>query len=819
MRPRTETTEMSVVETLSAPLCSSDESNSENESDFIPEIDDDEEFEIPNESNQIDHGQDSEEMERSIPTGMRGVSRTSNERSTLPSPGNKRSYTYIRRQPKSHHPTNMRKRWKEDIDSLINNINEVFCCKKLQCFKHCNPSFLRSKIITMRDMTYDQRRFSLMEMKGSSGRFHFDGSPVCNVFLKKAFRFSADIISGVRNGVVKSRLTDSIGSELQSQTTSNSDRGPIQRDAIITFLERMAENCGDKMPDQDETHLPYFRKRDVYAQFKNEFGILNGTEVKQPCGSYFYKTWKRFCRSIKVRKLGRFAKCTTCEQLRKSIHDAASRRDYKNLAIYRRQKAEHNELIAKERREYKKKRDKARLQPDQLLSIIVDGADQSAFGLPHFMIKTKDDRGHSLKVRLIGLLEHSHQNRLRLFTLTEEFPTGANHVVEAIHRFLTERINQGVLPRTFYIQVDNCTKENKNRFLFSYIKSLLRWKLFDEIVVAFLPVGHTHEDIDQTFSRTSDRLRCNDAITLSDLHGELRHVYNDRTSVGAMNNVVNWSGLCESEKCLTNLKHFSKYRYFRFHRDQPSSSLDPQDRIRCMIRVNVTDEWLDIKELSGRGTIVSFTKFAPNLRNTPPLHIKCPEGKDKITECIEAAESRIPSVEKVNDLLALRDRVFKERTEDFHWDLQNCVEINHSTLLREDEGEAAEEENNVPSQPSVSSQGNATTDYRYNLNSFVAVKTDDNEHDSPFWIAKINDVHKNNDNVITTLTVHWFDRDGKKDAFNSKYFPSYNNLKKKTIKTTPMRDEISVNSVLINFPELTKKHRLPAAVSQHLRNV
>ena len=133
-----------------------------------------------------------------------------------------------------------------------------------------------------------------------------------------------------------------------------------------------------------------------------------------------------------------------------------------------------------------KKRDKARLQPDQFLSIIIDGADQSAFGLAHFMVKSKDDRGHALKVRLIGLLEHNQLNRLRLFTLTEEYPTGANHVVEAVHRFLTDRINQSVFPRTFYIQVDNCTKENKDRFFFSYVKSLIRWKLFDEIVVAFL---------------------------------------------------------------------------------------------------------------------------------------------------------------------------------------------------------------------------------------------------------------------------------------------------------------------------------------------
>ena len=116
-------------------------------------------------------------------------------------------------------------------------------------------------------------------------------------------------------------------------------------------------------------------------------------------------------RHVKVRKLGRFAKCSLCEQLREGIAEAANNRDFKRKEILKRQKKEHNESIARERREYKKKKDKARLQPTEYLSMIVDGADQSAFGLPHFVIKTKDDRGHSLKVRLLGLLEHNQVNK------------------------------------------------------------------------------------------------------------------------------------------------------------------------------------------------------------------------------------------------------------------------------------------------------------------------------------------------------------------------------------------------------------------------
>ena len=68
-----------------------------------------------------------------------------------------------------------------------------------------------------------------------------------------------------------------------------------------------------------------------------------------------------------------------------------------------------------------------------------------------------------MKVKLVGLLEHRIQNRLNLLTMTEEHSTGANHVVEAIHRFLNKKRLEGPLPKKFFIQLDNCSRENKNK--------------------------------------------------------------------------------------------------------------------------------------------------------------------------------------------------------------------------------------------------------------------------------------------------------------------------------------------------------------------
>lgn len=60
----------------------------------------------------------------------------------------------------------------------------------------------------------------------------------------------------------------------------------------------------------------------------------------------------------------------------------------------------------------------------QNCSVVTDGADQSAFGLPHFMTTTKDAKGHAIRARAIGVLEHwVVKHRLLHFTLTNEFQT------------------------------------------------------------------------------------------------------------------------------------------------------------------------------------------------------------------------------------------------------------------------------------------------------------------------------------------------------------------------------------------------------------
>ena len=149
-------------------------------------------------------------------------------------------------------------------------------------------------------------------------------------------------------------------------------------------------------------------------------------------------------------------------------------------------------------------REAAILSPDHVLSIIIDGMDQSKTNVPLFSRKTS---GRVISQRLIGVKVHGHGNWVYL--VDENVKGGANLMVEVLRRTLLDLEKMGKLPTVnpiLYLQLDNCS-ENKNKVLFSFVSHLVSKEVFAEAYIGFLMVGHTHEDIDQFFSIIAAHLR------------------------------------------------------------------------------------------------------------------------------------------------------------------------------------------------------------------------------------------------------------------------------------------------------------------------
>jgi hypothetical protein len=87
------------------------------------------------------------------------------------------------------------------------------------------------------------------------------------------------------------------------------------------------------------------------------------------------------------------------------------------------------------------------------------------------------------------------------------------------------RLKDRGLSSVLYLQLDNTSRENKNNLLFLYLHMLVLKGVFNKIKVGFLLVGHTHDQIDQMFSRFSVKLAKSKAFVYEDLCEIIRQSY------------------------------------------------------------------------------------------------------------------------------------------------------------------------------------------------------------------------------------------------------------------------------------------------------
>ncbi len=105
--------------------------------------------------------------------------------------------------------------------------------------------------------------------------------------------------------------------------------------------------------------------------------------------------------------------------------------------------------------------------PETVLSVIIDGADHSKFGIPRFLDKSKSESGYSIKQKITGVLFHNglgKEDVLAYLTAPDNLPASANHTVDALSRcflFMFEcrafRCKMGK-PNTLFVQLNNTAK-------------------------------------------------------------------------------------------------------------------------------------------------------------------------------------------------------------------------------------------------------------------------------------------------------------------------------------------------------------------------
>ena len=103
-------------------------------------------------------------------------------------------------------------------------------------------------------------------------------------------------------------------------------------------------------------------------------------------------------------------------------------------------------------------------------------------------------------MHLMGVLVHGRDTYT--FTVPGHLAQGNNVTIQSLWKVLVDiKQKEGKLPPVLYLQLDNTAKQCKSHYLFGFLGLLIKEDVFEKIIVSFLPVGHTHEDIDQLFSR------------------------------------------------------------------------------------------------------------------------------------------------------------------------------------------------------------------------------------------------------------------------------------------------------------------------------
>ena len=220
--------------------------------------------------------------------------------------------------------------------------------------------------------------------------------------------------------------------------------------------------------------------------------------VYLPSRSYFLSVWRTNTQvtHIKVRKYHVFSMCEKC------VEFVDRRRTNPNLEEKQKilkEEREHYMYIRMERLAYYAKRKLGIYFGKDYISIIIDGSSQSAYNLPHMLENDKLSSGCTKnQVYLMGALVHGRA--AYCFTYLKNFLHGTNVMTECLHHVLLDiYAKDGRIPRTIYLQLDNTTKQNKSRYMIGYLGCLVEWGVVDKVVVSFLPVGHTHEDVGNYF--------------------------------------------------------------------------------------------------------------------------------------------------------------------------------------------------------------------------------------------------------------------------------------------------------------------------------
>lgn len=287
-------------------------------------------------------------------------------------------------------------------------------------------------------------------------------------------------------------------------------------------LQKLWANVGD-LPVR---HLPPGKLHDLYLQYlawhdehaKNMslcdrgISVISGSPDETPAAwTTFWRCWVGKWKDVlEFRKVSQHMRCNTCFELEKAMH--GERGDLMRKLDWARMLRQHLREQYEDRTIYWSMRWASRKYMN-VLTIIIDSMDKAKLAIPRMNCARLPKAFDGLhRERVVCTCLWAHGWCTKCLINDEALPHGANAFAEALFRLLeqvkeiSDRTGRPI-PRHLWIQSDNTTAQAKNQETFMLCAWLVLTGKFDSVSLNFLPVGHTHEDVDQFFSLLTGLIR------------------------------------------------------------------------------------------------------------------------------------------------------------------------------------------------------------------------------------------------------------------------------------------------------------------------
>jgi hypothetical protein len=291
------------------------------------------------------------------------------------------------------------------------------------------------------------------------------------------------------------------------------------------YIESLVVNLSEPHPRKKELHMDKVSPKEVLSMFKaackgsdlGMFRLYNSEEKKYNfCSSTFRKRWrKRLLHGLPKVHLrlhkGVSSKCYSCSRINRRMKVMKSKADRDH---WQEQKRLHLLFIYRERVLFNKLVHEGGTDPDKLV-VIIDGWDSCKTVIPSYGELQGELEGKYkwfLKTKLTGVLFVGYKlYMLRTFPWVQ---TGANLTVTAFMYALAhlqsfanidkpgQESSTTHLPPQLHLAVDG-GPENINKTMFGFAASLILSNVFQQVTMSRLPVGHTHNQLDQCFQPPS----------------------------------------------------------------------------------------------------------------------------------------------------------------------------------------------------------------------------------------------------------------------------------------------------------------------------